>query len=189
LQHTQHTAGIYGFFVALTQAARREPGHALCWWETGAACKRLYQAGEQWYNLRPDALAEYRVGQRQFRFWLEWDRGKMNARDLAVKFTSYAHYIDSREWSREDTRLPRLVCIAPHVAQEKRIQREAHMKLASLPGTVVWTTTEELLNERGSLVPIWSRGIPHCDHASKPSGSLRQSAYDLIPEMVVNPDS
>ena len=25
------------------------------------------------------------------RFWLEWDRGTMNVRDLAVKFTSYAH--------------------------------------------------------------------------------------------------
>jgi hypothetical protein len=45
----------------------------------------------QWYNLRLDALAEYRVGQRQVRFWLEWDRGTMNVRDLAVKFTSYAH--------------------------------------------------------------------------------------------------
>jgi len=45
--------------------------------------------GEQWYSLMPDALAEYRVGQQQMRFWLEWDRGTMNARDLAIKFTSY----------------------------------------------------------------------------------------------------
>ena len=38
-----------------------------------------------------EALAEYRVGPQQVRFWLEWDRGTMNVRDLAVKFTSYAH--------------------------------------------------------------------------------------------------
>ena len=36
-------------------------------------------------------LSDYRVGQQRTRFWLEWDRGTMNARDLAVKFTSYAH--------------------------------------------------------------------------------------------------
>jgi hypothetical protein len=51
-------------------------------------CERRYQVGEQWYNLRPDALAEYCGGSQQFRFWLEWDRGTMNVRDLAIKFSS-----------------------------------------------------------------------------------------------------
>jgi hypothetical protein len=37
------------------------------------------------------------------RFWLKWDRGTMNVRDLTIKFTSYASYIDSREWEREHT--------------------------------------------------------------------------------------
>ncbi len=60
-------------------------------------CERRYRVGEQWYNLRPDALAEYRLGAQQVRFWLEWDRGTMNVRDLAIKFTSYASYIASRE--------------------------------------------------------------------------------------------
>jgi protein involved in plasmid replication-relaxation len=58
-------------------------------------CERRYRVGEQWYNLRPDALAEYRVGSQQMRFWWEWDLGTMNPRDLVVKFTSYAQYIAS----------------------------------------------------------------------------------------------
>ena len=41
----------------------------------------------------------------------------MNVRDLTVKFTSYAHYFDSREWAREDARLPRLLCVAPDLSQ------------------------------------------------------------------------
>jgi Replication-relaxation len=184
-QHLQHTSSIYRFFAALTEAARRASGHALCWWETGARCERRYRVGEQWYNLRPDALAEYRVGRQRFRFWLEWDRGTMNARDLAVKFTAYAHYIDSREWAREDTRLPRLVCITTDIAQEQRIQREAHKKLASFVGTVVWTTTEALLNQRGPLAPIWSRGRPPRDHAAQSSGSLRQSIFAPFPDRAV----
>jgi hypothetical protein len=66
LRHIQHTAGIYGFFARLALAARQQPAQALCWWETGAVCERRYQVGEHWYNLRPDALAEYRIGRRQF---------------------------------------------------------------------------------------------------------------------------
>jgi hypothetical protein len=81
LQHMQHTTGIYGFFASLTQAARQEPGRALCWWETGAMCERRYQVHEQWFNFRPDSLAEYRVGPQQLRFCLEWDRGTINVRD------------------------------------------------------------------------------------------------------------
>jgi Replication-relaxation len=62
LQRIKHTAGIYGFFARLALAARQESEHALCWWETGPVCERCYRLNEQWYNLRPDALAEYRVG-------------------------------------------------------------------------------------------------------------------------------
>lgn len=75
LRTIQHTAGMYGFFASLAQAAAQEAGHALCWWETGAMCERRYRVAEQWHNLRPDALAEYRVGSQRVRFWLEWDRG------------------------------------------------------------------------------------------------------------------
>ena len=62
LQRIEHTAGIYGFFASWPWPQDRKSEHALCWWETGPVCERRYRVGEQWYNLRPDALAEYRVG-------------------------------------------------------------------------------------------------------------------------------
>ena len=139
--------------------------------ETGAVCERRYLVNKQWYNLRPDALADYRVGQKRMRFWLELDRGTMNARDLAVKFTSYVHYIALREWAREDTRLPRLLC----VAQERRMQRVAQARLASPPGLVLWTTTDVLLNEHDPLSPIWLQGMPQRCQEAQPGGSFRQS--------------
>ena len=114
-------------------------------------CERRYRVGEQWYNLRPDALAAYRVGQQHFRFWLEWDCGTMNVRDLSIKFASYAHFIASREWAREAPRLPRLFCVAPDIAQEKRIQRVTGARLEQTLGLVMCTTTEVLLNEHGLL--------------------------------------
>ena len=62
-------------------------------------------------------LSEYRVGHQLTRFWLEWYRGTMNVRDLAVKFTSYAYYIASRDWARERLMLPMLICVAPDIAR------------------------------------------------------------------------
>ncbi len=180
VQHIEHTAGVYGFFARLGQAARREAGQALCWWETGAMCERRYRVGEQWYNLRPDALAQYRVGREQMRFWLEWDRGTMNVRDLLLKFASYAHYVASREWAREDTRLPGLFCVAPDIAQERRMQRVAQTSLTTTPELLVWTTTEVLLNAYGPLAPIWLHGLPQRSQAAWPDGSLRQALSDVI---------
>jgi hypothetical protein len=184
LQHIQHTAGIYSFFARLAQDARRAAGQELCWWETGAVCERRYRVGEQWYNLRPDALAEYRVGLRQIRFWLEWDRGTMNVRDLAIKFTSYAHYIASREWARERSMLPLLVCIAPDIAQERRVQRVAQARLTHTPGPVLWTTTVVLLNEYGPLAPIWLQTIPRSNQLVQTGDLPRSGLFDVNPETI-----
>ena len=180
VQHIQHAAGIYGFFARLAQATREKPEQALCWWETGAMCERRYRGGEQWYNLRPDALAQYCIGREQMRFWLEWDRGTMNGRDLLLKFASYAHYVASREWAREDTRLPRLFCVAPDIAQERRMQRVAQTSLTSTPELLVWTTTEVLLNAYGPLAPIWLHGLPQRSQAAWPHGSLRQALPEAM---------
>ena len=124
--------------------------------------ERRYQVGEQWYNLRLDALADCRIGGQNLRFWLEWDCGTMNARDLLVKFTSYGRYIASREWAREDSLLPMLVYVAPDFAQESRIQRVMQAGLAHTSRLLVWTTTEVLLNERGPHARIWLLSTPGC---------------------------
>jgi hypothetical protein len=175
-----HTAGIYSYFARLAMTARKETGQELCWWETGVMSERRYRVGEQWYNLKPDALAEYRMGQQRMRFWLEWDRGTMNVRDLTIKFTSYVFYIASREWAREHSMLPVLICVAPDIAQERRVQRVAQDRLTRSAGLIVWTTTEVLFNEHGPLSPIWLQGLPQRSQAAKPGSLLRQCLYDII---------
>ena len=139
--------------------------------------ERRYRVGEHWYNVRPDAESSYRVGQVHVRFWLEWDRGTMIARDLSVKFISYAHYIASRQWARESLNMPRLFCITPDIAQERRMQREAQVRLASTPGLMWLTTTEVLLAEHGPLARIWLQGMPQQSQVVQPNGSTRQCAF------------
>ena len=104
----------------------------------------------------------------------------MNVRDLAIKFTSYGHYLASREWAREYSRIPTLVCVAPDIAQERRMLRVAQARLALAAGFELWTATEVLLDERGPLAPIWLQGIPQSSQVSQPEGSYRQCLFDAL---------
>jgi hypothetical protein len=102
----------------------------------------------------------------------------MNARDLAIKFTSYGHYLASREWAREFSRIPALVCVAPDIAQERRMLRVAQARLAPIRGFEMWTATEVLFYEHGPLAPIWFHGIPLCSQVSEQEGLHRQRLFD-----------
>ena len=125
-------------------------------------------------------LSEYWIGQQQMRFWLEWDRGTMNVRDLAVKFTSYASYIASREWARDHSKLPVLICVAPDLSQERRMLRVAQTRLTHVSGLVLWTTTAVLLKDHGLLAPIWLQSKPQSSQAAHSGNSLRQCLFDVI---------
>ncbi len=178
LAHIQHTVGIYSFFATLAQGARQHPEQRMCWWETGAQCERRYRMGEQWHNLRPDAQAEFRAGSQPFRFWLEWARGTMNVRDLALKFDAYRHFVSSGEWAQERSRLPRLLCVAPDIAQELRMQRVAQARLTQTPRLGVWTTTGVLLQANGPSAPIWMQVTFQRNQPDKASVVRRCNVFD-----------
>ena len=63
---------------------------------------------------------------------------------------------------------PALVCVAPDIAQERRIQRVAQVRLVHTPGLVLWTTREVMVREQGPLAPIWLQGIRQCSQAMWP---------------------
>jgi hypothetical protein len=69
-----------------------DPEQALCRWETGSACERRYRVGEHWYNLRPDALAEYSVGKSRIRFWLAPHRVTLENHGHFYGRTSAGHF-------------------------------------------------------------------------------------------------
>ena len=165
LRHLEHTAGIYGFFASLSQAASEERlqgrEHRLLWWETGTACERRYRDHEHWHNLRPDALATYQAGERRVRFWLEWDRGTMSSRDLAVKCRTYEQYVASREWFKQEASLPLLLVVTPDPEQERRISRVATVTLTDSCRLIIRTTTWTRVCEQGLLGPIWDQVFPH----------------------------
>ena len=97
----------------------------------------------------------------------------MNARDLTVKFTSYAQYLASREWGRDHPVLPLLVCVTPDIAQEQRIGRVAQETLAQTHSFVLCTTTATLLTAYGPLAAIWLPVLPcHQQSERRPRQAL-----------------
>jgi predicted transcriptional regulator len=165
VRHLEHTAGIYGFFSSLSQAASEERlqghEHRLLWWETGSACERRYRDHDHWHNLRPDAFAAYHAGEQRVRFWLEWDRATMGARDLGVKLSTYAQYVASREWFKQEAALPMLLIVAPDPGQERRFGRVATATLTDRCGLIIRTTTLTRVREQGVLGPIWDQVLPY----------------------------
>ena len=164
-QMLAHTAGVYDFFAQVATSARLSNTHSVChrllWWETGRACERHYREQDGWHAVRPDGAGEYQAGQRRLRFWLEWDRGTMNRRDLTVKFAAYEHYIRSREWRTDgNTPLPFLLIVTADEGQETRIGAALNATLA--PGTAlpIRITQRMLLADPGLRGPIWRIWTP-----------------------------
>lgn len=156
LRQVQHTAGVYGFFAHLTQELALCADASLRWWETGVLSERHFVFHEKTYRFRPDALACVQIGERPWRFWLEWDRGTMNVRDLRIKFATYGMYLASREWASTSPILPALLCVTPDIAQERRISEAARVRLLQVPAAFrVYTTTARLLVTQGIAQPIW----------------------------------
>lgn len=156
LHQVRHTAGVYAFFAQLSEALATRPDAGIRWWETGVLSERHFQFREQLYRFRPDAEASVQLGQRAFRFWLEWDRGTMTPKDLRLKFTTYAMYLISREWASSSPYLPALLCVAPDIGQEKQVVKAALQCLVQVPsGWCVYSTTASLLLTQGILGPIW----------------------------------
>jgi hypothetical protein len=90
-------------------------------WETEIAFERRYRDNDHWHNLRPDALAEFQEGDQRVRFWLEWDRATMGARDLGAKLRTYEQYVASREWFKGKRDLRFLLIVTLERDQEMRI--------------------------------------------------------------------
>jgi hypothetical protein len=156
LHQIHHTAGVYGFFAELCTQLASLPEASLRWWETGPLSERHFRYGEKIYRFRPDALAAIQIGEQQWRFWLEWDRGTMHMKDLQLKFATYAMYLLSREWARSSPYLPALLCVTPEIGQERRLAEAARRCLVRIPAAFrVYTTITSLLVTQGALAAIW----------------------------------
>ncbi len=138
-----HLLGVNGFFCALAEAARDQPGAALVSWRSERRCAELYGT-----LVRPDAAGVYQEHDQQVGFFLEHDTGSEPLARVAAKLAGYAELR-----AAGGPRHP--VCFwLPSAAREANLRR----LLAEHPGPVqVATASAELATALSTdpAGPIW----------------------------------
>jgi hypothetical protein len=84
----------------------------------------------------------------------------MGMRDLVAKFQTYAQYVTSHAWFKEQHVMPYLLVIVPCKEQEMRIARLVEDVRMNTPGLVILTTTATRLKDSGPLAQIWYQASP-----------------------------
>jgi hypothetical protein len=157
LRHAQHTLGADAVFVELYRrlgaATTMTDADAVVEWRNAAACGRR--------RARPDGYGMIRRHGATFGFFLEFDRGSMNARDYSEKWSGYYHYRESRAFERDYDGFPTILVVTVDNASEERIARSARAasigRAEPLPLllTCEWRINHVPWNPDGLLGPIW----------------------------------
>jgi protein involved in plasmid replication-relaxation len=121
-------------------------------WQNAAVCSR--------HHLRPDGYGVYRHGNRYDGFFLEYDRGMMNARDYFKQFAADYRYSLSGRFERDYNSYPIILVVTTDNAPEERIAQVAHAVAVGRPRKLPLFLTcrwriEEPNNLDGLLGPIW----------------------------------
>jgi len=186
LRTLTHTRGADDIFVRLYRQARKHTAagydEAVVQWQNAAACSRRH--------LRPDGYGVYRRGTHYDGFFVEYDRGTMNARDYFKKFGAYYHYGMTGRFQRDYNSYPTVLGITADNAAEERIARVARAAAVGQPGKLPLLLTcqwriDDALNPHGVLGKIWREPGADCNDrrywlpVSRQSSARADSAYQV----------
>jgi len=159
-----HTRGTDEIVVGLYRHARERSAagydEAVVEWHNAAACSRRH--------LRPDGYGVYRHGNRYDGFFLEYDRGTMNARDYFKKFGAYFRYGATGRFERDYNSYPTILVVTANNASEERIAHVARAAAVGQSGrlplllTCLWRVNDPS-NCHGLLGCIWRELDAHFD--------------------------
>ncbi len=186
LRTLAHTRGADDIFVGLYRQARKhtamECDEAVVQWQNAAACSRRH--------LRPDGYGVYRRGTRYDGFFVEYDRGTMNARDYFKKFGAYYRYGVTGRFEQDYNTYPTVLVITSDNAAEERIARVARAAAVGQQGKLPLLLTcqwriDDALNPHGLLGKIWREPGADCNgrrywlQVSRQSSARAYSAYQV----------
>jgi hypothetical protein len=158
VRYLDHTLGVNRAFANLHRAAkvvgaRVDGGAAVVRWDNAAVCARG--------RCRPDGYGIYRLGERHYPFFLEYDRGTMSARDYRHKFGAYEQYRHFRQTHYPEDHFPAMLVVAASASAEERIAqtlgREGYDELPVYLATE--THSQRAADKYGLLGPVWR--LPH----------------------------
>lgn len=156
VRNLAHTREVDEIFVSFHCLARKQRGtggdDVMEEWQNASACSRRY--------LRPDGYGVYRRHGVSHGFFLELDRGTMNARDYFKKFAAYYHYAVTGRFQQDYQCYPTILFVTPSNSDEDRVVRVARAAAVGRPTKLPLFLTcrwriEEPNNPDSLLGPIW----------------------------------
>jgi len=148
-------------------------------WQNSAACSRRH--------LRPDGYGVYRCGTGYEGFFLEYDRGSMNARDYFEKFGAYYRYGVTGRFEKDYNTYPTILVVTSDNAAEERISRVARAAAVGQQGKLPLLLTcqwriDSAANPYDLLGTIWAS--PHSEFDQRrywlpPCSNVRSAPFML----------
>jgi len=183
LRTLAHTQGADNIFVRLYRQARARAAagwdEAMVEWQNSAACSRRH--------LRPDGYGVYRCGTGYEGFFLEYDRGSMNARDYFEKFGAYYRYGVTGRFEKDYNTYPTILVVTSDNAAEERISRVARAAAVGQQGKLPLLLTcqwriDSAANPYDLLGTIWAS--PHSEFDQRrywlpPCSNVRSAPFML----------
>lgn len=157
LRHRDHTIGVNRFFARLAEDARRAGWHLAEWRNEAESTRRFVTRDGRTSWIRPDGAGLLVRGAESRPFFLEYDRGTLDAGDYRAKFEGYRHYYAGREWEEDFPSEPVLLFVCSDDRAEERVCRAAAGADSgfSLLSTTEWRFERLEKGVPGTTGPIW----------------------------------
>ena len=170
LRHRDHTIGVNRFFARLAEDARRAGWHLAEWRNEAESTRRFVTQDGRTAWIRPDGAGVLVRGAEARPFFLEYDRGTLDAGDYPAKFEGYRRYYAGREWEADFDAAPALLFVCADARAEQRVALAASVEASDVPLliTTEWRYERDARNPPGPLGRMWrtAEGGGRSDFAS-----------------------
>ena len=160
IRHLDHSVGLNRVFVRLAEDARQGGDH-LIEWRNEAESTRRFRDDDRSYWIRPDGGGSLWSGEARHDFFVEYDRGTIDASAYRSKLVGYHRYFATRQFETDFIDPPTVLVVAVDdraEAHAARAVRAAERELGSclpLLLTSEWRFERDGRNDAGLLGPIW----------------------------------
>ena len=160
IRHFDHSVGLNRVFERLAEGAR-QVGHQLTEWRNEAESTRRFKDGDRTYWIRPDGGGSIWSGEARYDFFVEYDRGTIDAAAYRSKLVGYHRYFATRQFETDFANPPTVLVVAADDRAEARAARAVRAADrefgARLPLMLTsdWRYERDDRNEAGLLGSIW----------------------------------
>lgn len=194
LRNRDHTIGVNRFFARLSHDARLAGWYLAEWRNEAESTRRFVTQDGRTSWIRPDGSGVLVRGAESRPFFLEYDRGTLDAGDYRAKFEGYRRYYAGGEWEEDFSSEPVLLFVCSDDRAEERVARAANTGATGLPLwlTAEWRFASRDLSGADTLGRIWretsstsERDSPLIQprlHVGKRAARVRQRPHGGRPE-------